>query len=296
VPFVVTVLGTSCFALGRPANDALVPRLVGDDRIAAAAALQNVYTNFGAVAGPAFGGILIAAIGVTGAYAFDLASYTAALVAVLLLPRLPPLGEVDAPSLRTILEGLRYVAARRFLLGVLLIDTIAMVFGMPSALFPALGAELGGGARTVGFLYAAPYAGALVAALLSGWVTSARRQGLGVTVAVLLWGIAITMVGVFDSLVLVLVFLAFAGAADLVSAVLRDAILLTPAPDAMRGRISGIEFAQVASTPQLGNLEAGVVASLTSVRTSIVSGGLACIAGALLLTAFLPDLVRYPRR
>jgi len=296
VPFAVTVLGPACFSLGRPATDALIPRLVGDDRIAAAAALQDVYTSFGAVAGPAVGGILIAWIDVEGAYAVDLASYAAALVAVWLLPRLPPIGHVDAPSVGSILQGLRYVVHRRFLLGVLLIDTIAMVFGMPSALFPALGAELGGGARTVGFLYAAPYAGALIASLLSGWATSARRQGLGVTVAVLLWGASITMVGFANSLVLALVFLALAGAADFVSAVLRSAILLMPAPDAMRGRISGIEFAQVASTPQLGNLEAGVVASLFGLRVSIVSGGLACIAGALLLTVTLPDLVRYRSR
>jgi MFS family permease len=296
VPFVVTVLGTSCFSLARPATDALMPRLVGADRIAAAEALRSLYSNFGAVAGPAFGGILIAAIGVDGAYAVDLASYAAALVAVWLLPRMPPIGHVDAPSVRSIVDGLRYVVHRRFLLGVLLIDTIAMVFGMPSSLFPALGADLGGGARTVGFLYAAPYAGALVASLLSGWATSMRRQGLGVTVAVVLWGAAIATVGLVHSIGLVLVFLAAAGAADFVSAVLRSAILLVPAPDEMRGRISGIEYAQVASTPQLGNLEAGVVAALASVRISIVSGGLACIAGALLLTAFLPDLVRYRSR
>jgi MFS family permease len=296
VPFAVTVLGTSCFSVARPATDALMPRLVGVDRIAAVEALRNVYSSFGAVAGPAVGGILIASIGVKGAYAVDLATYGAALVAVWLLPRLPPIGDVSAPSARAILEGLRYVVARRFLLGVLLIDTIAMVFGMPSALFPALGADLGGGARTVGFLYAAPYAGALAASLLSGWATSARRQGLGVTVAVLLWGAAIATVGLVHSLVLVLLFLAVAGAADFVSAVLRGAILLMPAPDEMRGRISGIEFAQVASTPQLGNLEAGVVASLFGLRVSIVSGGVACIAGALLLTGFLPDLVRYRSR
>jgi len=296
VPFVVTVLGTSCFSVGRPATDALMPRLVGSDRVAAAEALRNVYSSFGAVAGPAFGGILLAAIGVAGAYAVDLGTYSAALVAVWLLPRLPPVGHVDAPNLRAILDGLRYVVGRRFLLAVLLIDTIAMVFGMPSALFPALGARLGGGAQAVGFLYAAPYAGALVASLLSGWATSARRQGLGVTLAVLAWGVAIMFVGFAHSLALAIVFLAVAGAADFISAVLRSAILLVPAPDEMRGRISGIEYAQVASTPQLGNLEAGVVASLFGLRASIVSGGLLCVAGTLVLTALLPDLVRYRSR
>jgi MFS family permease len=293
VPFAVTFLGTSCFSVGRPATDALMPRLVGSNRVAAAEALRSVSSSVGAVAGPAFGGILIAAIGVAGAYTFDLATYSAALVAVWLLPRLPPVGHVDAPNLRAVLDGLRYVVARRFLLGVLLIDTIAMIFGMPSALFPALGASLGGGATAVGFLYAAPYAGALVASLFSGFATNARRQGLGVTLAVLGWGVAIALVGLAHSLALALVFLALAGAADFISAVLRSAILLVPAPDEMRGRISGIEYAQVASTPQLGNLEAGVVASLFGLRVSIVSGGLLCVVGALVLTAFLPDLARY---
>jgi MFS-type transporter involved in bile tolerance (Atg22 family) len=296
VPFAVTVVGTAFYSLARPASDALMPRLVGEDRIPAAAALQGVYSSFGAVAGPALGGILIAAIGIEGAYAVDLASYSAALVAVWLLPRLMPVGEITGPGLRSILEGLRYVSRSRVLLGVFVIDSIAMVFGMPSALFPALGDELGGGARTVGFLYAAPYAGALVASLRSGLTTSARRQGLGVTVAVVAWGVAIGAVGLFDSLVLALVFLAVAGAADFVSAVLRNAILLSATPDSMRGRISGIEYAQVAGTPQLGNLEAGVVASLAGVRASIASGGIACVAGALLLTALLPDLIRYRAR
>src|SRR5262249_41206323 len=218
--------------------------------------------------------------------------YSAGLVAVWLLPRLPPIGHVDTPNLRAVLDGLRYVVARRFLLAVLLIDTIAMIFGMPSALFPALGARLGGGAQAVGFLYAAPYVGALVASLLSGWATSARRQGLGVTLAVLAWGLAIMLVGFAHSLALALVFLGVAGAADFISAVLRSAILLVPAPDEMRGRISGIEYAQVASTPQLGNLEAGVVAAVFGLRASIVSGGLLCVAGTLVLTALLPDLVR----
>ena len=296
VPFVVTVLGTSFFSLARPATSALTPRLVGEDRIASAQALQSVYSNLGAVAGPAIGGILISSIGVAGAYAVDLVSYSAALVSVWLLPRVRPTGDPDAASVRTILEGLTYVVRNPVLLGVLLIDTVAMVFGMPSALFPAYGEELGGGARTVGFLYAAPYGGALVASLLSGWVQHARRQGLGVTVAVVCWGVAIGLVGLVDSLVLALVFLALAGAADFVSAVLRSTIVLAATPDSMRGRVSGIEFAQVASTPNLGNLEAGLVASLAGVRASIVSGGIACVAGAVLLSLRFPQLNRYDSR
>jgi MFS family permease len=296
VPYAATVLGTACFSLSRPATSALTPHLVGEERIAQAAALQSVYSNFGAVAGPALGGVIVASVGVAGAYAVDLASYSTALVAVWLLPRLPPAGELESPSVGSILDGVRYVRRNRVVLAVFLIDTNAMVFGMPSALFPAYAAAVGGGARTVGFLYAAPYAGALLASLLSGWATRMRRQGLGVSVAVVCWGIAIALAGLVDSLPLALVLLAVAGAADFVSAVLRSAIVLTATPDALRGRVSGIEFAQVASTPNLGNLEAGLVASLAGVRFSIVSGGLACVAGALVLSLALPELNRYRSR
>ena len=182
---------------------------------------------------------------------------------------------------------------KQALLGIFLVDTNAMVFGMPMALFPAYGAHFGGGARTVGFLYAAPYAGALVASLVSGWVTHVRRQGLGVCVAAAFWGVALVGFGYATALWVALGMLALAGAADFVSAVLRSTILLTATPDALRGRLSGIEFAQVASAPSLGNLEAGVVASLTSLRFSVVSGGVACIAGTVLCALALPRLVRY---
>jgi MFS family permease len=296
VPFAVTVLGTSFLGLARPATSAMTPRLVGEDRIAAAMALQGVYASFSRVVGPALGGILIASIGVEGAYAVDLGSYAFALVAVWLLPKVPPAGVVDALGTRSVLEGLRYVRGNRVILAAMLIDTIAMVFGMPAALFPALGDDLGQGARTVGLLFAAPYAGALAASLVSGVATHARRQGLGVVVAVIAWGLAIATVGLVDSLPLVLGFLVLAGAADYLSAVLRSAITLAAAPDAMRGRISGIEYAQVAGTPQLGNLEAGVVAALVSVQFSIASGGVACVLGALAVALLLPELVGYHRR
>jgi len=171
-----------------------------------------------------------------------------------------------------------------------------MIFGMPSALFPAFAEDLGGGAQTVGLLYSAPYAGALVASLLSGWVGHVRRQGVGVCIAAGAWGVAIALFGFADAVWLALALLAFAGAADYVSAVLRSSILLSATPDSLRGRVSGIELAQVASAPALGNLEAGVVASLAGVRSSIVSGGVACVAGTVLVAVALPALWRYDSR
>ena len=286
-------LGTAFYAIQRPAMDALVPRLVGEDQIASAAAVQGIYGSFGHVGGPALGGILIASAGLTATYAVDVATFTASLVAAMLLPKMPPLAAVARPGLSAIAEGFRFVRQKPELKGIFAVDTVAMVFGMPSALFPAFGEHFGGGARTVGFLYAAPYAGALVATLLSGWVTRARRQGLGVCIAASAWGAAIVGFGFAPSLWPALLFLALAGAADDWSAILRSTILLTVTPDSMRGRLSGIELAQVASAPTLGNVEAGALASLTSLRFSVVSGGLACIAGCWLFVAAVPALLRY---
>ena len=182
------------------------------------------------------------------------------------------------------------------ILGIFLVDTSAMIFGMPMALFPAIGAHFGGGSKTVGFLYAAPYAGALVASIFSGWAGNVRRQGAGVVVAASLWGVALVAFGYANALWLALLMLACAGAADFISALWRSAIVLTATPDAMRGRVTGIEFTQVASAPALGNLEAGVVASLTSLRFSIVSGGVACIVGKVLVALAFPALIRYDSR
>jgi MFS family permease len=195
--------------------------------------------------------------------------------------------------MRSILDGFRYVRTQPVILGIFLVDTNAMIFGMPMALFPALGEHFGGGSKTVGFLYAAPYAGAFLATILSGWASQVRRQGLGVVIAASAWGVALVGFGYATALWLALLMLAFAGAADFLSALWRSAIVLTATPDAVRGRVTGIEFTQVASAPTLGNLEAGVVGSLTSIRFSIVSGGVACVVGCVALALAIPQLLRY---
>jgi MFS family permease len=291
--YALEALGTAAWSFARPAMSAVTPRLVRDDQLAAAIALQSIYGNFALVAGPALAGVLISVVGLPAAYGVDFATYGASLAAAWLLPRIRPEGDVDRPGLRSIVDGLRFVRRKPALMGIFLVDTNAMIFGMPSALFPAYGDHFGGGARTVGYLYAAPYVGALGASLLSGWVGHVRRQGLGVCAAAALWGTAIFCFGLAGHLWLALVFLGLAGAADFVSAVLRSTILMQATPDAMRGRMSGIELAQVASAPSLGNLEAGVLASLTSLRFSVVSGGIACIVGTLALMVALPGFVRY---
>ena len=292
--YVLGFLAASFFCLGVGGMRSLTPHLVPEDQIVAASNLNGLYSNLGAVAGPALAGLLIAAIGLPLTYVLDVVSFGASLLSIWVLPRIPSDPEADRPGLRSVAEGFRYLKNHRVVLGSFLVDSNAMVFGMPSALFPALAANhFGGGATTVGYLYAAPYAGALLCSLTSGWTSHVRRQGLAVLVAAGLWGAAITVFGLVDSLWLALVFLAIAGGADLVSALFRSAILLSATTESMRGRLAGIEFAQVASAPTLGNVEAGLVASLTSIRFSVVSGGVLCVAGTVVIGLLLPALARY---
>ena len=295
--YVLVTLAMSIFSLGVAGMNSVIPRLVERHELAAANAIENVYGSTTNVAGPALGGVLIAVLGLRGAYLLDAGTFAASLWSVWRLPPLPPAHDAERPSLRTIAQGFRFVRSKKVLLGMFLADSNAMVFGMPRALFPALALHrFHGGAGILGLMYAAPYAGALVSSVLSGWMTHVRRQGLIVAIAAGLWGVAITAFGFAGSLWLALLLLAAAGAADNVSAVLRGTILWTVTPDELRGRVSGIEFAQVAATPALGNVEAGIVASLTSLRFSIVSGGLACVAGTVLVALAVPAFIRYDAR
>jgi MFS family permease len=295
--YVLVTLAMSIFSLGVPGMNTVIPRLVQQNELAAANAIENVYGSFTNVGGPALGGLVIALLSLKGAYLLDAGTFVASLWSVWRLPPLPPAHDADRPSLRTIAEGFRFVMQKRVLLGMFLVDSNAMVFGMPRALFPALQVHrFHAGVGVLGLLYAAPYAGAFVSSILSGWMGHVRRQGLVIAIAAAVWGAAIAAFGFATSLWLALVLLAVAGAADNVSAVLRGTILWTVTPDHLRGRASGIEFAQVAATPALGNVEAGLLASLTSLRFSIVSGGLACVAGTVLIALAVPAFTRYDAR
>ncbi|MFZ1880793.1 MAG: MFS transporter [Gaiellaceae bacterium] len=292
--FVLQAVAVAIFSLGRPAMSSLAPRLVPDEEIAAASALSSVYNSLAAVGGPAVGGILIAVAGVPWTYGIDLVTYAASFFVIWLLPRLAPLGDVDRPSLSSILDGFRFLKGRQPLLGIFAVDTSAMVFGMPTALFPAIALHrFGGDASTVGYLYAAPYAGALLGSLFSGWTSHVRRQGLGVTIAACAWGAAIAAFGFMTALWPALVLLAVAGGADFFSAVLRSTMLIRATPAHLLGRLQGIEFAQVASAPSLGDVEAGVLASLTSLRFSVVSGGVLCVVGCIVTALSLPKFLAY---
>jgi MFS family permease len=294
--FAAAFVVVTSFAFGAGAQQSVIPRLVPEGQVAPAANLDALIGSIGSVAGPALAGLLIGTVGLTACFAIDTASFFGTVAAVWLLPPLPPLGGQDRPSLRSLVDGFRFIVSRRVILGFMLVDTVAMIFGMPLALFPALATHRFGNPSLVGYLYAATYAGALVASALGGWVNHVRRQGLVVVVAAAVWGAAIAAFGFATELWVALLLLGVAGAADLVSAVLRGTMLLELTPDSLRGRLTGIEFAQVASAPALGNLEAGVVAALTSIRTAIVSGGLICVAGCVALAFAFPALIRYDSR
>jgi predicted MFS family arabinose efflux permease len=289
--FVLPALAAGFGGLDDAGRSAIIPNLVERSEIPNANAIFQSLFQFGVVVGPAVAGLLLAGAGVRFVYWLDVASFAAALLAAFLLsPQPPVLGAAGhRPGLRSIVEGLGFVRGRQSIQGAYLIDINAMVFGMPRALFPALATTLfGGGASTLGFLYAAPGAGALIGALTTGWVSQIRRQGLAVIVAVLTWGVAITCFGLVSWLPGALALLAVAGWADVISAVFRNTIIQVAVPDALRGRLSGLQIAVVAGGPRIGDVESGAVAAAFGDTVSVVSGGLACIAGALVLARLLP--------
>ena len=264
---------------------------------ASASALWQLLFQVGQVAGPAVAGLLLAQVGIASVYWIDTATFAVSVLAVVSLPVLRPPGGGTRFGLRSIAEGLRYLKGRPVLQGTFVIDLNAMILGMPRALFPALAlTRFHGGAATLGLLYSAPGAGALLGAVLTGWVVAVRKQGRAVLIAVTIWGLAIAAFGVVHLLVWALVLLGIAGAADVISAVFRGTILQLEAPEALRGRLSSIHTAVVTGGPRLGDFEAGAVAALSSPQISVVSGGLGCLLGVGLVSVLMPVFARYDSR
>jgi hypothetical protein len=291
--FLLPALSAGFSGLDSAGRSAIIPNMVQRSEVSTANAIFQSLFQFGQVAGPAVAGLLLAGAGVRFVYWLDVASFGVAFLAVFLISPQPPQEGSQRPGVRSILEGLAFVRGRQAIQGAYLIDINAMVFGMPRALFPALATTLfGGGATTLGFLYAAPGAGALAGALTTGWVSRIQRQGRAVIIAVIAWGAAITGFGLVRWLPLALVLLAAAGCADVISAVFRSTIIQLAVPDGLRGRLAGLQIAVVTGGPRIGDLEAGSVATAFGDTFSVVSGGLACIAGALVLARALPGFRR----
>jgi ENTS family enterobactin (siderophore) exporter len=278
--------------LGAPARTALIPKLVEPSQYSAAVALTSTLNTTAGLVGPAVAGLLIARADLTTVFWIDAATFGIyGLTLLLMSAQLPVAGR--RAGMRSLAEGLRYARGNRTVAGVLLIDMNAMVFGMPKALFPALGVGVfHGGPSAVGLLYAAPGAGALIGAATSGWTARVRRPGQVILGAVCVWGAAIAAFGQARSLVLALALLMVAGMADVISEILRGTLLQLLAPDELRGRLSSLWLAQVNVAPALGNAEAGAVAAVAGDAFSIVSGGLLCIVGAAWIAWRWPALRR----
>jgi MFS family permease len=291
--YVVGAAASGCGAVTYPALRSLLPLLLEPSLRPAAFSLQAVYGSLGMMAGPAVGGVLIGTLGLTATYAVDLATYAVALVAFAGIAPSPPIHDGTRASRASILEGLRFLRGKPVIISVFGIDLLAMIFGMPRALFPALTARLGGGGLLYGFLLASVAAGAFVASITSGWTGRIRRHGRAVLIAVAVWGAAIAITGLTLNVALVLVCLAIAGGADMVSGVYRSAIAADVTPDELRGRISGVELAVYAGGPVVGDIEAGIVGGLVGVPFAIVSGGLACVAAAGVFAVRVKSFARY---
>ena len=264
------------FAVASSARGAIIPRIVPSDLVASANTLNFTVGNVGQVVGPLLAGVLISLQhGFAYAYGLDAVLFTAALYSAIRLPPIPPEGSLGRPGFRSVIDGLVFIGSRPVLLMSFLVDIVAMVLAMPRALYPEVADERFHG--SVGPLYAALAIGSVLAGISGGWIARVRRRGVALTAAVVAWGTAVAISGLAHQLWLVVVLLALAGAADLVSAVFRQTILQTYAPDEMRGRMQGVFIAVVAGGPRLGDVRAGAMAAATSATVSWVGGGVACV-------------------
>ena len=296
--YAVTGLQAGIYGINTPTRSAAIPNLVPRDQLPAAIALGQVLFNTTMIVGPAVAGLILARFGLTWAYGADVISFAASFGTVLAIRPMPPERDEGAAPVspwQEIKAGFAYLRGKRVLISTFLVDLDAMILGMPRALFPVLALTVFRvGPRGLGLLYAAPAAGALIGAATAGWVGRVRHQGRAVIWAVAVWGAAITGFGLSGRLFgLALVFLFMAGAADVISAVFRGAILLLSVPDALRGRIAAVHILVVTGGPRLGDFEAGAVAALVSPWFSVVSGGAACVFGVVALARSFPELWRY---
>ncbi|MFH8684949.1 MFS transporter [Streptomyces lydicus] len=293
--YATAAVSSALTGLQRPALDAIVPRIVPHDQLAAAAALNALRRQIGAVAGPALAGGLLAYAGPTWAYAIDAATYGISVLLTVQLAPQPAAHEAVKPSLRGIAEGARYAWSRKELLGTYAIDLTAMLFAFPLAVFPFLADDLHA-PWALGLMYATLPAGSLVVSLTGGWTSRVHRQGRAIALAAAGWGLAITAAGLLHDVWLVLLCLTLAGSCDMISGIFRSALWNQTIPDELRGRLAGIELLSYAAGPQLGQVRVGGMAALTGVRAAVSAGGLLCFAGVALLALGLPKLMAYDSR
>ena len=294
--YVLGALLAAAQSLQRPSKEALEPRTVRHDQITAASALSSLGIQVGLLAGPAVGGLLLAYVGIGWCFLVDV---VALLVATALFAALRPYPVTDRsnpPSLKGIAEGLTYALRRRDLLGTYVVDIVAMFMAMPTVLFPALAEDVFDKPGLLGLLYSAGTVGSLLATATSGWTGRVHHHGRAVVIAAMGWGAAVALAGVAPSMWLVLVCFTLAGAADMISGIFRSTVWNQTIPDSMRGRLAGIEMLSYSLGPLGGQARAGLVADMWSVRGSITSGGVLCVAGVAATALWLRDFWSYDAR
>ena len=290
VLYFIVAAQSGCFAVNNPTRAAIVPRLISDDLLPAANALNSASFNLGFTLGPLLGAFAISTGGYTFAYGIDAITFTAALYALYRLPPIPPQpsegATVGRPGLRSVVEGLAFLKNAPNVRMTFIVDLFAMVLAQPRALFPAVaGGFFGGGVRTIGLLQAAPAIGSLLAFIFSGWVGKVRRQGVAIAVSVVVYGAAVLAFGFARALWLGVALLAMSGAADMISSAYRSTILQVAAPDNLRGRLQGVFTVVVAGGPRLGDFVAGSAAALTTPTLALAAGGAACMVGVAIASA-----------
>ncbi|SDC75993.1 MFS transporter [Rhodococcus tukisamuensis] len=295
------------FAVNQPTRAAIIPRLIPGDQLPAANSLNMTVVQFGAIAGPLLAGVLIPTIGLASLYLIDTVLLMATLWAVLALPALPPTGHTTKAGLRAVLDGFRYLSTQKVLLASFVVDIVAMVFGMPRALFPQIANETFGdpvtGGVALGLLFAAMSAGAVLGGVFSGWLPGVRYQGRAVVACIVLWGLAMVGFGVTvglaspgDSAIFLWValgFLAFGGAVDMVSAAFRSTMLQQVATDEMRGRLQGVFIVVVAGGPRMGDVLHGAAAASVGTAVAAAGGGILVVVGVALACLAFPMFLRY---
>ncbi|MDL9938026.1 MFS transporter [Gordonia sp. ABSL1-1] len=298
------------FAVNQPTRSAVLPRLLPSRELPAANSLNMTVMQAGAIAGPLVGGALIPVLGYALLYLVDTVGLLATLWAVIRLPALRPEHTDGQPrptaGLRSVVDGFVYLGAHKVLMASFLVDLIAMIFGMPRALFPQMAHEDFGGPNNGGLafalLFAAIPAGAVIGGVFSGWVTRISRQGLAVIVCILIWGASITVAGCalffadgnpFPMLPIVVVALMIGGAADMASAAFRQTMLQAAAADEVRGRLQGVFIVVVAGGPRIADVAHGASAALVGTAVTTAGGGIATMVLTVVAALMIPAFVRY---
>ncbi len=291
--FIMASFISAINGLHRPALESITQQIVPAKDFAAVGSLRMFLFSIGMIAGPAIGGLLIAHFGLATAYLINVVSFTISLGAITCIKGVAkPENQRDESTLQSLISGVRYAASRQDLLGTYFVDFIAMIFGMPQALFPAI-AHAHGGAKTLGLLYAAPAVGSIILSFFTKAAIRIKRQGVAIAIAATLWGIAIIFFGLSKNLWVALFFLALAGAFDAISGVFRSLLWNNTIPNHFRGRLAGIEMISYLSGPKLGDTEAGLVAAAFGMTCSIISGGVLCIIGVAVCCYCLPKFWAY---